>query len=71
VDIPFLPLDNTDCILAFVMCIVSNDAQIRNWKECRKTEELAYCEVSTIVQEFVCSQTAKAAFKIAGLQLDI
>ena len=30
------------------------------------TEELGYCEVGTIVQEFVCIQNAKTAFKIAG-----
>jgi len=41
-----------------------------NWKECRKTEELGYCEVSTIVHEFVYIQTAKTAFKIASFWLE-
>jgi hypothetical protein len=31
---------------------------------------MGYCEVSTIVQEFVCIQTAKTAFKIAGFPLE-
>jgi len=34
------------------------------------TEELGYCEVSTVVQEFVCIQTAKTAFKIPGFWLE-
>jgi len=31
---------------------------------------MGYCEISTIVQEFVCIQTAKTTFKVAGFWLE-
>jgi len=43
---------------------------MRNWKKSRKTEEMGYCEVSTILQEFVCIQTAKTTFKVDGFWLE-